>query len=122
MDYERVARQIYEFIGGGENLVSVTHCAVRLRIAVADNDKCDLESLKEVEGAKGAFQASRQLQIVFDPENVGQMYEEFLKISDKNKEKQKKEKTSGNLMEKFSNSAIINRIKNISRGKIVPKK
>lgn len=122
MNYERAARQIYESIGGEENLVSVTHCAVRLRIAVAYNEKCDLESLKGVEGAKGVFQASRQLQIVFEPENVGRMYEEFLRIADKNKERQKKEKISENLLEKFSNSAIINRIKNISRGKIVPKK
>ena len=40
MDYKKVAQQVLECVGGGENLVSAAHCATRLRMVIADNVKC----------------------------------------------------------------------------------
>ncbi|MGN0398397.1 MAG: PTS transporter subunit EIIB [Candidatus Fimimorpha sp.] len=65
MDYRKVAEQIYEKVGKKENLISAAHCAIRLRLVIADNDKCGSEAVEEIKGVKGVFFASDQLQIIF---------------------------------------------------------
>ena len=39
MTDKQTAEKIVELVGGKENIVSVRHCATRLRIIVADKDK-----------------------------------------------------------------------------------
>ncbi len=39
MDYKKSASEILKAIGGGSNIVSAAHCATRLRLVIADNDK-----------------------------------------------------------------------------------
>ena len=63
MDYKKAARQVYENIGGKENIVSAAHCATRLRLVIADNGKCDQQAVENIEGVKGVFFASGQLQV-----------------------------------------------------------
>ena len=58
MDYRKSAAEIIELIGGKENIVSAAHCATRLRMVIADNGKVNKESLEEVDGVKGVFEAS----------------------------------------------------------------
>lgn len=41
MDYGKCAREIYETLGGRENLVSAAHCATRLRLVTVDNGRID---------------------------------------------------------------------------------
>ena len=41
MDYRKAAQDVYVSIGGKENIISAAHCATRLRLVIADNDKCD---------------------------------------------------------------------------------
>lgn len=41
-DYE-LGKNIVERIGGKENIVSVRHCATRLRVVVSDKDKIDID-------------------------------------------------------------------------------
>jgi len=81
MNYNEIARQVYETIGGKENLVSAAHCATRLRLVSVDNEKCGRKELEGVEGVKGVFFASGQLQIIFGTGTVNKVYEEFIKIS-----------------------------------------
>ena len=50
MDYRKVAEQIYEKVGKKENLISAAHCATRLRLVIADNNKCDSKAVEEIEG------------------------------------------------------------------------
>lgn len=64
MDYNRTAKEILEKLGGKENLVSAAHCATRLRLVIADNEKCDKKAVENVDGVKGVFEASGQLQII----------------------------------------------------------
>ena len=64
MDYRKVAEEIYEKVGKKENLISAAHCATRLRLVLADNAKCDAKAVEEIEGVKGVFSASGQLQII----------------------------------------------------------
>ncbi len=81
MDYGLTAKKIYEGVGGKENLVSAAHCATRLRLVIADNDKCDSKAVEEIDGVKGVFFASGQLQIILGTGTVNKVYDEFIKIS-----------------------------------------
>lgn len=81
MDYRKVAEEIYEKVGRKENLVSAAHCATRLRLVLVDNDRCDAKAVEEIDGVKGVFSASGQLQIILGTGTVNKVYDEFLAIS-----------------------------------------
>lgn len=48
-----------------DNIVSVAHCATRLRVMVADENKIDKKRIEDTEKVKGAFFNSGQYQIIF---------------------------------------------------------
>ena len=81
LDYAEAAREVLEAIGGSGNIVSAAHCATRLRLVIADDSKIDKEKLDNVVGAKGNFQASGQLQVIFGTGTVDKVYDEFIKQS-----------------------------------------
>lgn len=81
MDYRKVAEEIYEKVGRKENLISAAHCATRLRLVIADNSKCDSKAVEEIDGVKGVFFASGQLQIILGTGTVNKVYDEFLQVS-----------------------------------------
>lgn len=81
MDYRQAAKDVLEGIGGKDNIVSAAHCATRLRLVIADNTKSNKEALEEVEGVKGVFEASGQLQIIFGTGIVNKVYEEFASLA-----------------------------------------
>ena len=78
LDYAEAAKATLEAIGGSSNVVSAAHCATRLRLVIADNDKIDKDALEEIPGAKGNFEASGQLQIIFGTGTVDKVYDEFI--------------------------------------------
>lgn len=81
MDYKKAAQQVLECIGGRENLVSAAHCATRLRMVIADNGKCSKEKLEQIDGVKGVFEASGQLQVIFGTGVVNKVFEEFAPLA-----------------------------------------
>lgn len=81
MDYRKSAAGVLEQIGGKDNIVSAAHCATRLRLVIADNSKCNKQALEDVEGVKGVFEASGQLQIIFGTGVVNKVYDEFIALS-----------------------------------------
>ncbi len=81
MDYNLIAKEIYEKIGGKENLISAAHCATRLRLVVGDNEKIDKSSIENIDGVKGAFIASGQLQIILGTGVVNKVYNEFTQVA-----------------------------------------
>ena len=81
MDYKKTALEIYERVGKKENLVSAAHCATRLRLVLADNAKCDAKAVEDIDGIKGVFSASGQLQIILGTGTVNKVYDEFIAIS-----------------------------------------
>ena len=81
MDYRNAAKGVLENIGGAGNIVSAAHCATRLRLVIADNEKCRKEALEEVEGVKGVFEASGQIQIIFGTGTVNKVFEEFVSLA-----------------------------------------
>lgn len=81
MDYKSIARQVCENVGGGDNIISAAHCATRLRLVIADNSKCSKEALENIQGVKGVFEASGQLQIIFGTGTVNKVFQEFTSIA-----------------------------------------
>lgn len=81
MDYRKSAQGVLQNIGGKENIVSAAHCATRLRLVIANNEKCDKKALEEVEGVKGVFESAGQLQIIFGTGTVNKVFEEFIAIA-----------------------------------------
>ena len=64
MDYRKTAQEIYDHVGKKENIISAAHCATRLRLVIADNDKADKEYVENIDGVKGVFFAQGQMQII----------------------------------------------------------
>lgn len=81
MDYRKSAREVIEHIGGKDNIVSAAHCATRLRLVIADNSKMDAAAIENVDGVKGVFEASGQIQIIFGTGTVNKVYDEFIDIA-----------------------------------------
>ena len=81
MDYKASAQGVLEAIGGKENIISAAHCATRLRLVIADNSKVNKEQLENVDGAKGVFEASGQLQIIFGTGTVNKVFDEFTALA-----------------------------------------
>ena len=81
LDYAKCAKEIYETLGGRDNLVSAAHCATRLRLVTVDNDKIDMKKLEDIDGVKGVFSSNGQLQLIIGTGTVNKVYEEFLAVS-----------------------------------------
>ena len=78
MDYRKTAQEILGYVGGSKNIVSAAHCATRLRLVIADNSKADKEAIENVDGVKGVFEASGQLQIILGTGTVNKVFDEFI--------------------------------------------
>ena len=81
MDYRKTAQEILDKVGGSKNIVSAAHCATRLRLVIADNSKADKAAIENVEGVKGIFEASGQLQIILGTGTVNKVFDEFISIA-----------------------------------------
>ena len=81
MDYRKTAQEILDKVGGSKNIVSAAHCATRLRLVIADNSKADKTAIENVDGVKGVFEASGQLQIILGTGTVNKVFDEFIAIT-----------------------------------------
>ena len=82
MEHRKIAEQLLPLLGGKENIVSVTHCATRLRLVLQDDGRARKEEIENVEGVKGAFLSSGQFQIIFGTGAVNKVHAEFVKVAD----------------------------------------
>lgn len=63
-DYNVLANQIIENIGGEANVKSLFHCATRLRFSLADKSKANVDGLKAVSGVMGVADAADGYQVI----------------------------------------------------------
>ena len=75
---KETAKQIIQIIGE-DNITFMTHCATRLRLNVADENKVDLNALDQVPGVIKAQVKSGQLQVIIGAK-VAQVFEEASKL------------------------------------------
>ncbi len=81
LDYRKCAEEIVSNIGGRENVAQAAHCATRLRLVIKDNSKIDKKKLEAVEGVKGMFENSGQLQLIIGTGTVNKVYDQFLAVT-----------------------------------------
>lgn len=81
MNYPEVARSLIKLLGGRDNITAIAHCATRLRLVVADENKIDEKAIDNLEGVKGQFKVAGQYQIIFGSGVVNQVYAELAKLT-----------------------------------------
>ncbi|OWR32993.1 PTS beta-glucoside transporter subunit IIABC [Saccharibacillus sp. O23] len=64
MSYKKLARDIVQGVGGENNVVSLVHCATRLRFTLKDNAKADKELLGRTDGIITVKESGGQFQVV----------------------------------------------------------
>lgn len=80
MSDKELAAAIIEKVGGKENIVSVRHCATRLRLIVTDKDKIDTQAVEDLDNVKGSFFNAGQYQIILGTGLVNRIYDEVVKL------------------------------------------
>lgn len=62
--YEKLAKEIIKYVGGVENVNSVSHCITRLRFRLKDESKADDNTLKNLDGVVTVMHSAGQYQVV----------------------------------------------------------
>ncbi len=75
---ERVAKLIWKYVGGKDNVRSAEHCATRLRLIVNDKSKLDEKAIENIDGVKGQFFAAAQYQIILGTGFVDKVFDAFV--------------------------------------------
>ncbi|OES46390.1 sucrose-specific PTS transporter subunit IIBC [Domibacillus iocasae] len=81
MNYNEIARETLQAIGGKENVAAAAHCATRLRLALHDESLVDQEKLDAMDSVKGTFSTGGQYQIIFGSGTVNNVFAEFSKMT-----------------------------------------
>lgn len=78
--FDQDAKELLEFIGGKDNISAVTHCATRMRFALIDPGKADVDKIEDLPSVKGTFTQAGQFQVIVG-NNVSEFYKDFEKHS-----------------------------------------
>ncbi|QHO90859.1 PTS beta-glucoside transporter subunit EIIBCA [Actinomyces sp. 432] len=111
VDYAALAPQLLDKVGGEGNVRSMTHCATRLRLVLADESKAATAQIKQLPGVVTVVQAGGQYQVVIG-NDVPMLYEELGRITSLGPGSEAAEQPAeeGNLFDRFIKliSALIN--------------
>ena len=53
-DFDRIAQEILDNVGGKDNVTGAVHCMTRLRLNLKDYDKVNADAVKSIKGVLGA--------------------------------------------------------------------
>lgn len=99
MDFKKLAVDILKNVGGKENVISLVHCATRLRFTLKSVSKANESALKNLPGVIGVVNKG-QFQVVIG-NDVALVYKELIELGDFQKaEDTEKQKFSGNIFDK----------------------
>ncbi|MBH8200744.1 PTS glucose transporter subunit IIA [Clostridioides difficile] len=77
--YNKIANELIKIIGE-DNIISITHCATRLRVMVKDREIINDKKVEKVDEVKGVFFTSGQYQIILVTGIVNKVYAEVEKM------------------------------------------
>ncbi|MFG1172473.1 PTS beta-glucoside transporter subunit IIABC [Erwiniaceae bacterium CAU 1747] len=80
MKYQVLAEEILTGVGGRENILSVIHCATRLRFRLKDSSKADTAGLKKNPGVIMVLESGGQYQVVIG-NHVADVYQALLSVA-----------------------------------------
>lgn len=78
--YTQDANKLLEYVGGKENIKSVTHCVTRMRFVLNDESKADIDKIESLDSVKGSFTQAGQFQVIIG-QGVDSFYNEFVAAS-----------------------------------------
>ncbi len=64
MKFERESEEIIKYVGGKENIISLVHCATRLRFKLKDTSKTNKEELLKMKDVLSVVNSGGQYQVV----------------------------------------------------------
>lgn len=115
-NYDSLAKEVVEKVGGVENINSLFHCVTRLRFKLKDSSKADREAIKDIQGVLSVVEGNGQFQVVIG-NHVTDVFDTVLKLFPEIKSKSMntndvEEKPSGNILTRLFNtmSSIFNPI------------
>ena len=76
--YQAAAEQLLPLLGGKENIISAAHCATRIRFALKDEKKADVDGILKVDLVKGQFSNGGQFQIIIGSGTVDEVYKRLI--------------------------------------------
>ncbi|MEO2507719.1 beta-glucoside-specific PTS transporter subunit IIABC [Clostridium paraputrificum] len=79
MEFERIAKEVLENVGGEANIAHVTHCVTRLRFNLKDESKANVDKIKKIKGVMGNVNQGGQFQVIIG-NNVSEVYKELMKL------------------------------------------
>lgn len=74
---KKLATELLSLMGGKENIISVTHCATRLRPQIKDRNIIDTDAISKLDGVTGVVNKDSGLQIIIGT-HVGKIYDSFV--------------------------------------------
>lgn len=77
--YNKIANELIKIIGE-DNIISITHCATRLRVMIKDRETINDKKVEKVNEVKGVFFTSGQYQIILGTGIVNKVYAEVEKM------------------------------------------
>ena len=107
MDYAKTASLVIKYVGGKNNIKSVTHCATRLRFQLRDNGLRNEEAISDLEGVKGVFLTQSQFQIIFGSGIVNMVCDEVQKQLGTLEESRRKKKRGREIWSSVSSRCSV---------------
>ena len=83
MKNKQLAESIIEHVGGKDNIISLVHCATRLRFVLKDESKADPEIVKKQVGVITIVQSGGQFQVVIG-NNVADVFNAIMELTNLN--------------------------------------
>ena len=80
MKNKQLAEVIIEHVGGKDNIISLVHCATRLRFALKDESKANAEFLKKQAGIITVVQSGGQFQVVIG-NSVADVFNDIMQLT-----------------------------------------
>lgn len=108
-----LAKKIITFVGGDENINSLTHCVTRLRFNLKNESKAQTKELEELDGVMGVQRQGGQYQVIIGGK-VGKVYAEIIKMLPRLDDYDGQEETSG------EKDSLLNRLINTLSAILVP--
>lgn len=116
--YEDLCESILEYVGGTENILSVTHCATRLRFTLKDIGLVKQNDIKNLKGVIGIQVSGGQFQIIIG-QHVSKVCDLFVELAGISKAEPINENLDGEL-KKFSIKGIVNAVFDTISGCVIP--
>lgn len=107
MNYNEIAKNVLEKVGGEKNVSHLTHCATRLRFNLIDDSIVNTDEVKNIKGVYGAVNKGGQFQVIIG-NDVPNVYKEIIGMTNLGTSKEEAEEKK-----KFSISMIFDVIAGI---------